>query len=201
MLTLPPMARTYVSPLRRGQFEATRLRIVEAVGRVLARGVTELSVPAVAEEAGVSVATVYRHFQSKQQLVAALRLHFADAIDARPSDLSAGRWSSLDEMLDAFPMIAARMARLDPGLRAAIASGAVDEFRRENRAERLDPIEHALRRERPDLDPADLRKLRDLIAVLASSSGVRAFELLTGSSPAQTADTVAWAIRRLLRNT
>src|SRR5437773_8993571 len=69
LLTLPPMARTYVSPLRRGQFEATRLRIVEAVGRVLARGVTELSVPAVAEEAGVSVATVYRHFQSKQQLV------------------------------------------------------------------------------------------------------------------------------------
>jgi len=46
-----------------------------------------------------------------------------------------------------------------------------------------------------------LRKLRDLIAVLASSSSVRAFELLTGSSPAQTADTVAWAIRRLLRNT
>jgi len=177
------------------------LRIVEAVARVLARGVTELSVPAVAEEAGVSVATIYRHFQSKPQLVAALRVHYADAIDAHPSDLSAGRWSSLEEMLDAFPMIAARMARLDPGLRVAIASGAVDEVRRENRGERLDPIEQALRRERPDVDPADLRKLRDVIAVLASSSGVRAFELLTGSSPAQTAETVAWAIRRLLRNT
>ncbi len=194
------MGRTYVSPLRRGQFEATRLRIVEAVARVLARGVTELSVPAVAEEAGVSVATVYRHFQSKQQLVAALRLHYADAIDAHPLDLSAGRWSSLDEMLDALPIIAARMERLDPGLRAAIASGAVDEFRRENRGERLDPIEQVVRRERPDLDPADLRKMRDLIAVLASSSGVRAFELLTGSSPEQTAETVAWAIRRLLTN-
>ena len=189
-----------MSPLRRGQFEATRLRIVEAVARVLARGVTELSVPAVAEEAGVSVATVYRHFPSKQQLVAALRLHFAEAIDAHPSDLSNQRWSSLDEMLDAFPIVAARLARLDPGLRAAIASGVVDEFRRENRGERLEPIEQALRRERPHADAEDLRKLRDLIAVLCSSPGVGAFDLITGSSPQQTAETVAWAIRRLLRS-
>ena len=43
------MNRTYVSPLRQEQVEATRLRIIEAVARVLARGVTELSVPAVAQ--------------------------------------------------------------------------------------------------------------------------------------------------------
>lgn len=200
LLTFQRMARTYVSPLRRGQFEATRLRIVEAVARVLARGVTELSVPAVAEEAGVSVATVYRHFQSKQQLVAALRLHYADALDAHPSDFSSRRFASLDEMLDSFPTITARIGRLDPGLRAAMASGAVDEFRRENRSERLEPIEQALRRERPDADPNDLRKLRDLIAVLCSSPGVGAFELLTGSSAEQTGETVAWALRRLLRS-
>jgi len=193
------MRRTYVSPLRRGQYEATRVQIVEAVARVLARGVTELSVPAVAEEAGVSVATVYRHFQSKQELVAGLHRHYADAIDARPSDLSTGRWGSIDEVLDDLPKAAERMARLEPGLRAAIASGVVDEFRREHRAERLEPIEDALRRDRPNLHSDDLRKLRDLIAVLCSSPGVGAFELLTGASPEEAAATVAWAIRRLLR--
>jgi AcrR family transcriptional regulator len=194
------MGRAYVSPLRRGQSEATRLRIVESVARVLARGVTALSVPAVADEAGVSVATVYRHFKSKEELIAALRRHYADIIDASPSDLLAGRWSSLDQMLDDFPTIAARMARLEPELRGAVASGVVDEYRREHRDERLEPIEQALRRERPDLDPDDLHNLRNLIAVLASTAGVRAFELITGASPEETAATVAWAIRRLLKS-
>jgi len=194
------MGRAYVSPLRRGQYEATRLRIVESVARVLARGVTALSVPAVADEAGVSVATVYRHFKSKEELIAALRRHYADIIDASPSDLSTGRWSSLDQMLDDFPKVAARMARLEPELRGAVASGVVDEYRREHRDERLEPIEQALRRERPDLDPDDLHNLRNLIAVLASTPGVRAFELITGGSPEETASTVVWAIRRLLKS-
>ena len=189
-----------MSPLRRGQYEATRLRIVEAVARVLARGVTELSVPAVAQEAGVSVATVYRHFKSKEELVKALRRHFSDIIDASPSDLSAGKWSSLDQMLDDFPKIAARLARLEPELRGAVASGVVDEYRREHRDERLEPIEQALRRERPDLDPDDLHNLRNLIAVLASNPGMHAFELITGASPEETASTVVWAIRRLLKS-
>jgi AcrR family transcriptional regulator len=182
------------------QHDATRLRIVESVARVLARGVLALSVPAVAEEAGVSVATVYRHFKSKEELIAGLRRHYADIIDASPSDLSAGRWSSLDQMLDDFPKVAARMARLEPELRSAVASGVVDEYRREHRDERLEPIEQALRRERPDLDPDDLHNLRNLIAVLASTAGVRAFELTTGAAPEETAATVAWAIRRLLKS-
>jgi AcrR family transcriptional regulator len=194
------MGRTYVSPLRRGQYEATRLRIVEAVARVLARGVTELSVPAVAEEAGVSVATVYRHFKSKEELVTALRRHYSDIIDANPSDLSAGRWSSFDQALDDLPKIAARMARLEPVLRGAVASGVVDDYRREHRSERLEPIEHALRRERPDLNAHDLHYLRNLIAVLASTRGIQAFELMTGASPEEAATTVAWAIRRLLKS-
>jgi len=194
------MGRTYVSPLRRGQYEATRLRIVESVARVLARGVTELSVPAVAEEAGVSVATVYRHFKSKEELVTALHRHYADIIDASPSDLSAGKWSSFDQVLDDLPKIAARMARLEPVLRGAVASGVVDDYRREHRSDRLEPIEQALRRERPDLNAHDLHNLRNLIAVLASTRGIQAFELMTGASPEEAATTVAWAIRRLLKS-
>jgi AcrR family transcriptional regulator len=192
------MSRTYASPLRRAQRDATRVRIVEAVARVLARGLTELSVPAVAEEADVSVATVYRHFQTKQELVAGLRQHYKDQLDAQPSDWSDGRFASIEEVLEELTKAAARLARIEPTLWAAVASGEVDEFRREHRAERLEPIETALRRERPDIVPADLQKLRDLIAVLCSSPGVRAFEILTGASPEEAGETIAWAIRRLL---
>ena len=38
----------------------------------MARGIATISIPAVAREAGVSVPTVYRHFGSKQDLLAAV---------------------------------------------------------------------------------------------------------------------------------
>jgi AcrR family transcriptional regulator len=194
------MGRPYVSQLRRDQFQTTRLRIIEAVGRVLARGVTELSVPAVAEEAAVSVATVYRHFPSKADLVAALREHMFDRVEASPADFASGRFGSLDEVLDQLPKVAVRFSQAEPVVQTAFTSGLMDEYRREHRAERLEPIELALRRERPDLKPDDLRRLRDVIAVLASSPGVRAFEVLAGTSGEEAGATIAWAIRRLLRS-
>jgi AcrR family transcriptional regulator len=144
------------------------------------------------------VATVYRHFETKQALVAGLRDHYQSIANASPSDWSAGKFGSIEQVLQELPKAAARISRIEPALRAAVASGVVDEFRREHRAERLEPIETALRRERPDLAPADLQKLRDVIAVLCSSLGLRAFEILTGASPEETGETVAWAIRRLL---
>src|SRR5690349_19462837 len=64
--------RAYSSALRDERAEDTRQRILDALIRTMARGIAELSVPAVALEAGVSVPTVYRHFRTKADLVAAL---------------------------------------------------------------------------------------------------------------------------------
>src|SRR5437660_588568 len=86
-------ARAYTSPLRDEQSDGTRRRILDALARTLARGVAELSVPAVAREAGVSVPTVYRHFPTKRRLVDALpayvneRTGLAD-LPERPRDLA-----------------------------------------------------------------------------------------------------------------
>src|SRR5688572_15008779 len=68
-------ARSYRSQLRAEQAEATRARILDATGPLMARGVASLSIPAVAREAGVSVPTVYRHFATKQQLIEAIYPH------------------------------------------------------------------------------------------------------------------------------
>jgi len=192
------MSRAYESKLRHEQSEATRIRILEAVARVLARGVTELTVPAVAEEAGVSVATVYRHFKTKEELVAGLRRHLFDMVGGEPAELVAGPYTSMAVALDDLPRVFALLGHAEPVLRSALASDIIDEYRREHRQERLDPIATLLRRERPDLPAADQRKLRDLIAVLVSNPGLRAFEVLTGASPEEAGETVAWAIRRLL---
>jgi hypothetical protein len=67
--------RSYRSELRAEQAEETRVRILDATVRVLARGEATLSIPAIAREAGVSVPTVYRHFGTKAELLASVYPH------------------------------------------------------------------------------------------------------------------------------
>ena len=58
--------------LRDDQIELTRQRILRAVLDLVAEGVLdELSVPRVAKRSGVSLATIYRHFPTRDDLVAA----------------------------------------------------------------------------------------------------------------------------------
>ncbi len=77
--------------LRDDQIELTRQRILRGVLDLVAEGaVDELSVPRVAKRSGVSLATIYRHFPTRDDLVAAaaeepVRVAFAaaarDAVD------------------------------------------------------------------------------------------------------------------------
>ena len=79
--------RKYESPLREQQAAATRERILEGLVTTMADGLAEVSMPAVARAAGVSVATVYRHFPTKQTLFDALPAYIAyrtGAADLRP---------------------------------------------------------------------------------------------------------------------
>jgi AcrR family transcriptional regulator len=82
--------------------DAKHERILCAAGRVFTRDGLGAPMPAVATEAGAGVATVYRQFPSKRELLAALvtrRLEqiadAADAADAQTGD----RWSALTGML------------------------------------------------------------------------------------------------------
>ena len=77
--TMPPPERSYTNTHRAAQAAQTREAILDALVRVLARGVAELSIPAVAREAGISIRTVYRNFPTKRDLLAALDTH----LDAR----------------------------------------------------------------------------------------------------------------------
>ena len=61
---------TYHSPLRQAQSAATSQRILEAVREVLERG-EEPTYALVAEAAGCQERTVYRHFPTREDLVAA----------------------------------------------------------------------------------------------------------------------------------
>src|SRR5687767_205282 len=100
--------RTYRSELRAEQAEATRTRILDAAVRVISRGVALVSIPAVAREAGVSVPTVYRHFATKRDLLAAVYPHVVRR--AGLSELAIPR--SMGELLDGLPAYIERVDSL-----------------------------------------------------------------------------------------
>jgi AcrR family transcriptional regulator len=58
--------------LREQQAELTRERLLEAAVALLERGEHDISLRSIAEEAGVSERTLYRHFEARDELVAAL---------------------------------------------------------------------------------------------------------------------------------
>jgi AcrR family transcriptional regulator len=94
--------------------EVKRERILCAAGRVFNSEGLDAPMPAVAAAAGAGVASVYRQFPSKRDLLAALvtrRLEQIRAAAREATDAPGDRWSALTEML-----------------RAVVEGQAVDDF-------------------------------------------------------------------------
>jgi AcrR family transcriptional regulator len=194
------MARTYSSRLRAEQAEATRLRVLEAAARVLARPLPDFSIPDVAAEAGVAVATVYRHFKTKSELIDGLAGHYMEQLVAA-AGLALGetpaRAATADELYPTLRAVFEQQTSLDPSLQAAFATQMADEARRAHREERVHRVENWLAAIAAGMDPDDRRRLIELYVVLGSSATRRSFDVLLGASPAHAAEVIAWAIRRL----
>jgi AcrR family transcriptional regulator len=77
-------------------------RLLCAAGRVFARDGLDAPMPAVAAEAGAGVASLYRQFASKHELLAALVVRRLEQIEAAAREALArdgDRWTALTEML------------------------------------------------------------------------------------------------------
>ena len=171
------MAETMDRPMR-ADAQRNRARLLEAAVRAFSQEGPEVTLDAIAKDAGVGIGTLYRHFPTRESLVeAAYRNELARLCDAVPEllgdlppDEATRRW------MDLFVDYMTTKRGMADALRAVIASGR-------------NPYEHsrgqliaaitallqaageagALRR---DIEPAD---------VLASLGGVS----LTAGEPAQ----------------
>lgn len=183
--------RTYRSELRAQQAEATRARILDATARVMADGIASVSIPAVAREAGVSVPTVYRHFATKPDLLAAVYPHLLrrSGLDRLVPP------RSLDELREAVRMLFDRTDSFDDLARAAMASPASAEVRRISMPGRLGLAREFADSIEPGLGEADRDRIARLIVVLTASSSVRMWRDHLGSSVDEAADDVDWIVR------
>jgi AcrR family transcriptional regulator len=183
--------RPYRSELRAQQAEETRARILDAAIRVMARGVPFVSIPAVAREAGVSVATVYRHFATKRDLLAAVYPHTMQRAGLRDFVIP----SSLEDLRERMREIFAQVDSFDDLARAAMASPAAAEVRQLSMPRRLALIRRLAANIEPTLAADDLDRIARLVMILTSSAALRAWRDHFGLSVDEAADDVAWMIR------
>jgi AcrR family transcriptional regulator len=186
--------RPYRSELRAQQAEATRDRILDATGRVMAGGVAFVSIPDVAREAGVSVPTVYRHFATKRDLFGAV---YAYAVRRSGLDeLVIPR--SMDELLSGMRAYFERTDSFSDLDRAAMASPAAQEVRRINMPDRVTLFGRMADTIEPKPSKSDRDRIARLLVIVTASSSVRLWRDQLGSSVEEAADDVDWAIRALI---
>ena len=179
---------------RAAMADETRGRILDACVAILGRGVAELSIPAVAREAGVSVPTVYRNFADKKTLVAetALYLKQKRGVPDMPASLAElpGHVRTHFERAASLPETVAAALQSEPILAAKRDFGM--------QAERMAGIEKLLADGLRDANPIDRANTVMLVTMLCSSNALRAFKDITGASPKRAAEVVAWTVSRLI---
>ena len=187
-------AREYRSALRAEQAAETRKRILDATVRVSATGIASLSIPAVAREAGVSVPTIYRHFATKRDMLAAVYPHVVR--EAGLDKLVIPR--SMDELLDSLRTYFERTDSLGDLARLAMASPASEEVRRLNIPDRLAIFQRIADSIVPTPSEIDRDRIARLLVILTASSALRLWRDQLGSSVEEVADDVDWVIRAVI---
>jgi AcrR family transcriptional regulator len=191
------LTRTYRSDLRAEQAEETRGRILDAALRVMTTGVASLSIPAVAREGGVSVPTVYRHFGTKAELLAAMYPHAArrSGLDRLALPTSIG---DLRPSLRAFFEHVDAMGDME---RAAMASPIADEVRHATMKGRFERIRRIGDTIDPPLSKADQDRITRLLVILTSSGSLRMWRDHLGSSVDEAVDDIDWFLKAAIAAT
>ena len=180
---------------RTAQKAETRARIVAAVNALVAEAhPAAVSVPAVAAQAGVGVATVYRYFPTKEALLDA-------AAHGAVSAGAGGLPRSLAEVTASLRAAWGELAGQLPLVRNQLASPLGRELRRRRWEVKAAALVDALRAE--GLDPAEerARRLVGVVDVLTSSTALLELHDKAGVAVDDAADWCGWAVEVLHRAT
>ncbi len=183
--------RPYRSPLREAQAQETRDRILEGALRVLADGIADLSIPAVAREAGVSIPTVYRIFRTKRDLLQAIypySVRRANLGELEPP-------TSIADFRDGLRILFDRVDSMDEVARAAIAGRGAEEVRHATMEARLATARQAIDAIAPGLPVGQRERITRLLVVLTASASLRMWRDHLGVSVDAAVDDIEWTLR------
>ena len=189
------MKSTYASPLRERQKADTRTLILETVERSLQdRSLSELSLAAVAREAGITERTVYRHFATREQLLEATWAAVNEAIGVKDFPCTA------EELIERPKKLFPAFERRGEVVRAMLASPQGRELRLRANKDRQSAIRAVVKRAQPNLREPALTRLCAAVQMLCSASGWATMTDYWGLDSAEAGRAASEAIAVLLNH-
>lgn len=186
--------RTYRSPLRDEQAQATRERILAALDRLIAAAGDrdEIAMDTIAEAAGVERRTVFRHFESRDALFRAYFQWLNERLGAEIAPRTPAEMS--DSLRAAFRAFDGH----DTALRAAIHSRPGREMRAATVPARRAAFAACLAPVTAGLAPAERARVEALAHLLYSAPAWEVLKDYGGLTGTQAGEAAAWALEVIL---
>jgi len=144
----------------------TRKRIIDAVFELLAEGhPAAISIPEVSRRSGVSIATIYRHFPSKEQLLEATAF-----VGVTPREELLRRDPDPDNFAPFLESTWSELAAIEPVIRVQLSTRLGQEVRKRRTRNRADVAIEVLASKGFDPDREETRRLARLASMLSSSA-------------------------------
>jgi AcrR family transcriptional regulator len=190
--------REYNSPARDQAKAETRKKIVDAVVRVvLDDGIHAFTVQNVADKAGVSHRTVYRHFKTREELIGGL----AASLDVKAEESSFTAFPvTIDDIINVVGPSFEAMGEVEEHFRAYVIASIAMQWQDASRQRRTQAFNRAIRSAFPHLSSEEVR---GAAAVIRSVAGSRSWYQLTfegGLDSKAAAHAADWAVRALLKD-
>ena len=184
--------RHYTSRLREEQAEQTRERILAAVAHLMRAGdLEELSFAAVAEQAGVSVPTVYRYFPSRGALFDGVQEWVSKELNAPPFPTS---W---EEFEPGAPALYAYYEKARDLFRTAMVTSLFRDVNQERRVERDRRVASLLSPLTEHLEEREANAIHALFRLMYGFEGYSFMNERFGVNADEASRAVAWATRTL----
>ncbi|MFN4191700.1 MAG: TetR/AcrR family transcriptional regulator [Tabrizicola sp.] len=183
--------RPYRSALREEQAKATRDRILAATIDLM-QAEEDASMDAIAKAAGVERRTVFRHFETREALLAEAFQWLNDRLGVT---IAPGDPAALAQAIrDGF----ARMDSLEGAVRAGLHSRAGRDMRLAQLPRRRAAFAASLAPVTSSLAPADKARIEALAHLLYSAAAWEVLKDYGGLTGAEAGQAAAWALERLL---
>ncbi|MBA4785125.1 MAG: TetR/AcrR family transcriptional regulator [Rhizobiales bacterium] len=188
------LTRVYNSPTRAAQFRETREAILSALFSLMESAATpdDIGMDAIAAEAGVQRRTIFRHFESKEELLRAFWPWLNARIGASIKPMTSEEISGGPRQ--AFPLFEAHEA----AIRAALHSRTGREMRAGTIADRRRDFSAALAPALDTLSHVERQKIEALAHLLYSASAWEVLKDYGGLDGTQAGEAASWALELIL---
>lgn len=183
--------RAYKSDLRARQAAATRELIIKIAAEQFVPWSMDVPFDQLAERAGISVRTVFRHFPTQRDLVVAVTPYLEERCGWRPDEMTADNLAEMSRNTFAyFGELLERGARDADPLPAPLRTLRV--------RNRLTPIERAIGPLTEGMNPGEARAVLALLSGLTRVPFMRGMHEQWGVGGEDAGQAVEWAVNALL---